>query len=84
MPNSKQASKRMRQDEKRRLHNKSIRTAMRSSMKRVLSATSSEEASKALPTAMKKVDKAAKSNVIHANTAARYKRRLSKAASAAS
>lgn len=82
MPNSKQASKRMRQDERRRLHNKSIRSAMRSSMKRVLQAENPEEATKALPMAMKRVDKAAKTNVIHANTAARYKSRLSKAAAA--
>lgn len=82
MPNSKQASKRMRQSETRRLHNKALRSAMRSAMKLVLSAESPDAATKALPMAMKRVDKAAKSNVIHANTAARYKSRLSKAATA--
>lgn len=80
MPNNKQAKKRMRQDEDRRQHNKSKRTAMRTAIKKVLQAQSPEAANAALPTAMKRIDKAAKSNVIHANAAARYKARLAKAA----
>lgn len=80
MPNSKQAAKRMRQNEKAREENKRVRSAMRSAVKKVLQAPSPEEAKKALPAAMKKVDKAAKKNVIHANTAARKKSQLSRAA----
>lgn len=80
MPNNKQAKKRMRQDEDRRQHNKSKRTAMRTAIKKVLQAQSPEAANAALPAAMKRIDKAAKSNVIHANAAARYKARLAKAA----
>ena len=82
MPNNKQAQKRMRQDEKRRAHNKAIKSSMRSSMKKVLTADSPEAAAEALPNAMKRVDKAAKRHVIHENAAARYKSRLSKAATA--
>jgi len=80
MPNSKQAAKRMRQNEKSRLENKQVRSAMRSAVKKVLQAPTPEEAEKNLPQAMKKVDKAAKKRVIHANAAARKKSQLSRAA----
>ena len=83
MPNSKQAKKRLRTNETRRQENKTVRSAMRSSMRKVLSATTSEEAEAALPMAYKRVDKAAKKNVIHSNAAARYKSRLSRVAAAA-
>ena len=82
MPNNKQAKKRVRQDDERRIHNKTIRSGMRSAMKRVLRAEDAETAGKALPLAMKKIDKAAKSKIIHDNAAARYKSRIAKAASA--
>ncbi len=82
MPNSKQAKKRVKQDENRRLHNKAIRSSMRTAMKQVLAAETAADAEKALPIAVKRVDKAAKTNVIHRNTAARYKSRLAHAAAA--
>ena len=82
MPNTKQAKKRMRQNEERRVANKSTRSAMRTAVKKVLRAESKEEAQTLLPAAMKRVDKAAKHHVIHQNAAARVKRRLSKAVSA--
>jgi len=80
MPNNKQAKKRMTQDQERNTANKVVRTRMRSAMKKVLQAESPEAARAALPEAMKRVDKAAKKNVIHANTAARKKSRLARAA----
>jgi len=80
MPNTKQATKIVKRDEIRRLHNKAITSAMRSAVKSVLNAESPEDAKKALPDAMKKVDKAAKKNLIHANAAARVKGQLSRAA----
>jgi len=79
MPNTKQAKKRVRQDEERRQHNKTIKSSMRTAIKRVLQADDPEAAKKALPTAMKRIDKAAKNNVIHDNAAARYKSRISRA-----
>lgn len=82
MPNTKQAKKRMRQDEEKRIANKSVSSSMKSSMKKVLQAESPEAAKAALPEAMKRVDKAAKKNLIHANAAARKKAQLSRAASA--
>ena len=80
MPNNKQTTKVVKRDEVRRTHNKTITSAMRSAVKSVLNAESPEDARKALPDAMRKVDKAAKKNLIHANAAARMKGQLSRAA----
>lgn len=77
MPNNKQAKKRMRQDDERRVRNKTTRTAMKTAVKKVLQAESGEEAKSRLAEAMKRVDKAAKNSVIHANAAARIKSRIS-------
>ena len=79
MPNNKQAKKRVSQDEGRSAANKVVRTRMRSAMKRVLQAESLEAAREALPEATKRVDKAAKKNVIHANSAGRKKAQLARA-----
>lgn len=80
MPNSKQAAKRLKQDDKRRMANKTVRSAMRTAVKKVLTAETPEEAQQHLRDAVKKVDKAAKKNIIHANAAARKKSQLSRAA----
>lgn len=82
MPNNKQAKKRVLQNETRRQENKVVRTAMRSAIKNVVEAESADAAEAAIPAAMKRIDKAAKKNVIHANTAARYKNRVARAAAA--
>lgn len=76
MPNTKQAKKRMMTDDLRRMRNKTVRSSMRSAVKKVLQSESADEAKAALPMAMKKVDKAAKVNVIHDNAAARKKSQL--------
>lgn len=78
MPNSKQAKKRMRQDEERRQANRPKASAMRTAMKRVLRSSTAEEAKEHLPAAMKRIDKAAKAHIIHDNAAARYKSRLAR------
>lgn len=82
MPNNKQAKKRVVQNETRRQENKIVRTAMRTAIRNVVEAQSADDAEAAIPTAMKRIDKAAKKNVIHANTAARYKNRVARAAAA--
>ena len=41
-----------------------------------------DEANAAMPNAMKRIDKAAKANIIHDNAAARYKSRLARNAAA--
>ena len=81
MPNSKQSTKCVKRDEVRRIQNKSTTTAMKTAIRHVLSAETPEAAKEALPMAMKRVDKAAKKNLIHANAAARVKSQLSRATS---
>jgi len=78
MPNNKQAKKRQRQDEAKRLLNKTKKTSMRTAIKKVLQAESADAAMAAMPAAMKRIDKAAKNHVIHDNAAARYKARLAR------
>jgi len=78
MPNTKQAKKRNRQDDERRLRNKAARSRMRTAIKKVDAATDAEAAQGALPLAFKTIDKAAKSHVIHENAAARLKSRLTR------
>ncbi|MCB9914728.1 MAG: 30S ribosomal protein S20 [Planctomycetes bacterium] len=80
MPNTKQAAKRLRQSEDRRLRNKVDKSSMRTAVRKVLEADSKEAAQAALPGAMKKIDKAAKKNILHDNTAARLKSRVARAA----
>ena len=82
MPNNKQAAKRLRQSEDRRIRNKADKSAMRSAVRTVLEADSKETAEAALPTAIKRIDKAAKKNILHDNAAARMKSRITKAAGA--
>ena len=79
MPNTKQATKRMETDERRRAANKIMTSTMRSSVKKVLQAESADAAKAALPLAMKHVDKCSKKNILHDNTAARIKARMARA-----
>jgi len=79
MTNSKQSAKRVRQNDKARIRNKTVRSSMKTAVKKVLGAESPEVAKEGLPMAMKRVDKAAKNNVIHKNAAARLKSQLSRA-----
>ena len=55
-----------------------FKSAMRSAVKKVLEAKTAEEANQNLPHAMKRIDKAAKTNIIHNNAAARYKARMAR------
>lgn len=82
MPHTKQAKKRVKTDEERRLRNKAKASAMRTHIKRVQAAVESGDKDKAneeLIVAQKKIDKAAKTRVIHPNKAARTKAQLAKA-----
>ena len=76
MPNTKQAKKRMRQDEEARQANKIKSSAMKTAVKKVLAAEDASAANAALPEAMKRIDKCAKHNIIHDNAAARKKAQL--------
>ncbi len=73
MAHSKQAKKRIRQNDKARLRNKAVSSKMRTLVKRVMTAAETGDKATAegtLASAIQAVDKAAKSNVIHRNSAA--------------
>ena len=78
MATSKQSQKRSRTNEKTRIANTAVRGAMKTAVKQVISATEPAAAREALVAAMKKLDKAAKSGVIHKNAASRRKSRLAR------
>ena len=81
MANHKSAEKRARQNLKRRMRNKAVRTRVKHMTKEVRSAAgekSKEEATVELKTAQSEIAKAAKKGVIHRRTAARKISRLSK------
>lgn len=82
MAHHKDALKRIRQTEKRLERNKSIRTFYRNRIKEVKAAVESrnfEAAQAALPGAIKAIDRAVVKDILHKNTASRYKSRLSRA-----
>jgi small subunit ribosomal protein S20 len=76
MPNTETAKKRMRQNAKAKLRNRIAGSTMKTAIRRVDDAVTAGDAAKlksAVEFAYKRIDKAAKTNVIHANTAARRK-----------
>lgn len=83
MANIASQKKRNRQNERRRLRNKSVRAEMRTRAKRALEAAAggapSEEQEERLRRALKRIDTAAAKGVIHRNQAARRKSRLMRA-----
>ncbi len=81
MPHSRSAKKQHRKAEKRRLHNRSIKKAIKTQIKKVLAASESgnlEQLGKEYILAVKKLDKAAAKRVVHPNLAARNKSKLTK------
>jgi len=78
MPKIKSAKKAMRQARARAVVNKAQRSALRTALKRVRSATSAQDAAQAYHTAARLLDRAARKGIIHRNNAARHKSRLAK------
>lgn len=79
MANSAQARKRARQAEKRREHNASARSAMRTTMKKVIKAIDAgdkDAAKAAYQAAVPVIDSSCGKGYLHKNTAARFKSRL--------
>lgn len=75
------AEKRMRQDEKRRVRNKGVKSAIRTAAKKVLSASEKKDAAaakEALADMIKKIDTAAGKGIVKKNAAARKKSRMQK------
>ncbi|MBI5852979.1 MAG: 30S ribosomal protein S20 [Planctomycetes bacterium] len=82
MAHSKQAEKRIRQNEKARDRNKAQSSKVKTLVKRVLGAAEDGDVATAegtIAAAFKAVDKAAKNRVLHPRTAARRKSRLQRA-----
>ena len=85
MANIRSQIKRNRQNERRRLSNKSVRSEIRTRTKTAVSAldTGADDAPDALRAAVRRIDKAAAQGVIHKNQAANRKSRLMRRANAA-
>ena len=82
MANIKSAAKRAKQAERRRLHNVSLKSRMRTAIKNTVKAVSSgdvEAATNAYKIAVPEIDRMAGKGLIQKNKAARHKSRLNKA-----
>ncbi|MGH9186847.1 MAG: 30S ribosomal protein S20 [Acidimicrobiales bacterium] len=80
MANIKSQIKRNRQNEKRRLRNKAVRSELKTRVKNAATAAeaATEDAAEQTRLAVKRLDKAAAKGVVHKNQAARRKSRLMK------
>jgi small subunit ribosomal protein S20 len=86
MPNTKSAKKRMKQSETRRLRNRSVKSSVKTQVRKVRDAITGgnfEDADTQFRTAVKRLDQAAAKGVIHRNAASRTKSRLSQAVKSA-
>ncbi|MDO5601222.1 MAG: 30S ribosomal protein S20 [Oscillospiraceae bacterium] len=82
MPNIKSQKDRVRQAEKETLHNKAVKSNMKTVVKKADAAVVSgaDNAEQAVKTAVSTIDKAAGKHVLHKNTAARKVSKLMKKA----
>jgi len=78
MANHKSALKRIRQDEKKRIHNKYYAKTTRNAMKKLRLTTDKKEAEEMLPKVQSMLDKLAKKNIIHKNKAGNLTSKLRK------
>ena len=82
MANTKSARKRIRQNERRRLRNRGIRSQVRSAVK-IARATEGPEMRASVAEAIRSLDRAVSKGVVHRNTAARKKSALARRLAAA-
>jgi len=81
MPNTKSAKKRLKQNKEHRARNRSVRSNMRTHIRKVREAVAAgniEEAEQVYRLTAKRLDRAGSSRLIHPNKAARLKSRLQK------
>jgi len=85
LANTASALKRMRQNERRRLRNRVVRSRVRTAVKTARTAlgTTATEARTLVSDAIRALDKAVTKGIIHRNTAARKKSKLARRLSAA-
>jgi small subunit ribosomal protein S20 len=77
MANHKSSLKRIRQEQKRRLHNRYYAKTMRNAVRKLRAMTNKDEAVALYPKVQKMLDKLAKVHIIHKNKAANLKSSLS-------
>lgn len=85
MPHTKSAKKALRQTQKRRDRNRTVKKALRTQLKKFAAAVkegTAEQKQAEFVAAVKKLDKAAARRVIHPNAAARKKSQLARALAA--
>jgi small subunit ribosomal protein S20 len=78
MANHQSAKKRIRQIEKKRLHNRYYAKTARNAVKALRGTSEKEAAQELLPKVSSMLDKLAKRNIIHKNKAANLKSKLTK------
>ena|SRR5437764_3380856 len=81
MPHTRSAKKQLRKSEKRRLHNRSLKSAIKTQIKKVMAVAESgtaEQLRNEYVVAAKKLDRAAAKRVVHPNLAARKKSQLAR------
>ena len=76
MANHKSAKKRMRQEAKRRIHNRFYKKTTRTSIKKLRELTEKAEAETFLPKVISMIDRLAKRNTWHKNKASNLKGKL--------
>jgi small subunit ribosomal protein S20 len=76
MANHKSALKRIRQNEKKRVHNRYYAKTARNAIRDLRSESDKEEASKRYPLVVSMIDRLVKKNIIHKNKAANLKSKL--------
>ena len=82
MANTKSAKKRMRQNERRRIRNRGVRSKVRTAVK-LARASEGAEMGTTIADAIRVLDKAVSKGVLHRNTAARKKSALARRLAAA-
>jgi small subunit ribosomal protein S20 len=78
MAHHKSAKKRIRQDEKKRLHNRYYKKSARTAIQKLREMTEKSEAETFLPKVITMIDKLAKRNTWHDNKASNLKSKLTK------
>ena len=78
MANHKSALKRIRQTEKRRVHNRYYGKTMRNAVRKFRALDDKKEAEEKLPRIFSIIDKLAKKSIIHKNKAANIKSKLTR------
>ena len=78
MAHHQSAKKRIRQDAKKRLHNRYYKKSARSAIAKLREITDASDAQSYLPKVLSMIDKLAKNNTWHANKASNLKGKLTK------